>query len=236
MMSQGDPIGKAILDYANSKCNTDILVDSDICDTDTIPVPHLFRSFEEMPPLEQLALTRCEGKILDVGAAAGAHAKILKQKGFDLTLIDTSEGAISYLKNQGYHALQHDVFNNAFATFDTVLMLMNGIGLAGSYSNLESTLLHMKSYLNPNGKILCDSTDIKYLYEDEEGGFWADLNTEYYGNFKFQMRYKDETGPWFDWLYVDFDNLEKAASNVGLKAKLIGHDESAYLAELTLEK
>lgn len=232
-MSQGDPIGTAILDYAQSKLNADILVDSDICDTDTIPVPHLFRTFDEMPVLEQVALARCSGKILDIGAAAGAHAKILRDKNFDITLIDTSPGAIKYLNSNGFNALQHDLFQPAFDTFNTVLLLMNGIGLAGRLSNLEATLLHLKTYLEPGGKILCDSTDIKYLYEDEEGGFWTDLNTEYYGNFKFQMHYKQEIGPWFDWLYVDFANLEKAANKVGLKATLIDQDESAYLAELT---
>ena len=94
---------------------------------------------------------------------------------------------------------------------------------------------HAKSLLNPGGKILCDSSDIKYLYQDEDGSMWVDLNSEYYGNFNFQMKHKNEKGPWFDWLYVDFDNLHKAAQNVGLKAKKICDNEDHYLAELILE-
>ena len=77
---------------------------------------------------------------------------------------------------------------------------------------------HAKSLLNEGGRILCDSSDIRYLYEDEEGALWVDLNSEYYGNFRFQMKYKKEKGQWFDWLYVDFDSLFQAAKNVGLKA------------------
>ena len=113
---------------------------------------------------------------------------------------------------------------------------MNGIGIAGKLSNLETTLEHAKSLLNPGGKILCDSSDIHSLYEDEDGSLWIDLNTEYYGNFRFQMKYKKQKGPWFDWLYVDFDNLFKAAKNVGLKAIRVLEEDDHYLAELTLEK
>ena len=101
-------------------------------------------------------------------------------------------------------------------------------------SNLEKTLAHAKSLLASGGKILCDSCDIRYLYEDEDGALWVNLNTEYYGNFRFQMKYKKEIGPWFDWLYVDFDSLFTAAQNVGLKAKRIYEKDDNYLAELVI--
>ena len=90
--------------------------------------------------------------------------------------------------------------------------------------------------MTKNGKILCDSSDIKYLYEDDEGGYWVDLNAGYYGNFKFQMKYKNHTSDWFDWLYVDFDNLFQAAKKVGLKASRVLEEDDHYLAEITLEK
>jgi len=102
-------------------------------------------------------------------------------------------------------------------------------------ANLEKTLEHAKTLLSAGGKILCDSSDIKYLYEDEDGALWVDLNSEYYGNFRFQMKYKREKGPWFDWLYVDFDNLFSAAKNVGLKAKKVYENNDHFLAEITLD-
>jgi hypothetical protein len=113
-------------------------------------------------------------------------------------------------------------------------MLMNGIGIAGTLANLEKTLTHAKSLLNEGGKILCDSSDIKYLYEDEDGSLWVNLNQEYYGNFRFQMKYKKETGPWFDWLYVDFDSLFTAAKNVGLKCTRVYEQDDNFLAEISL--
>jgi SAM-dependent methyltransferase len=159
----------------------------------------------------------------------------LSENAFDVTAIDISQGAVDHMKKQGLNAKKIAFENFNETDFDTVLMLMNGIGIAGTLANLEKTLLHAKSLLKPGGKILCDSSDIRYLYEDEDGALWVNLNTEYYGNFRFQMKYKKETGPWFDWLYVDFDNLFKAAKNVGMKAVRVFEQEDSYLAEITFE-
>jgi SAM-dependent methyltransferase len=187
-----------------------------------------------MPELEKAALDEAEGKVLDVGAGTGVHAIELLDRGCEVSTIDISEGAVEYMKSIGLNARKMDFFDVKDEQYDTILMMMNGIGIAGSLANLEKTLSHAKSLLNEGGKILCDSSDIRFLYEDEDGALWVDLNTEYYGNFRFQMKYKDSVGPWFDWLYVDFDNLFKAAKNVGLKAKKIYENEDdQYLAELT---
>lgn len=137
------------------------------------------------------------------------------------------------MKSQGLNARQIDLFDLKDEKFDTINMLMNGIGIAGTLANLEKTLTHLKSLLNPGGKIYCDSSDIRYLYEDEEGALWVDLNTEYYGNFRFQMKFNNEVGPWFDWLYVDFDTLFQAAKKVGLKAVKVYEMDDNYLAEIT---
>jgi len=233
--NNGDPIGAAIKEYAINRKPGDIIVTSDICEDDIIPVEVLFRKYDEMPELEKIALDRVKGKILDVGAGSGTHALYLQDLGFDVTCIDVSAGAVDVMKKSGLKAEKVNFFSYNKQKFDTVLMLMNGIGIAGKLSNLERTLLHAKSLLNEGGKILCDSSDIKYLYEDEDGSMWMDLNSEYYGNFRFQMIYKKEKGPWFDWLYVDFDSLFTAAKNVGLKAVRLEEIDDHYVAELTLE-
>ncbi len=230
----GDPIGVAIQEYASKRKPDDIIVTSDICDDDIIPLEVLFRKYDEMPEIEQTALNRASGKVLDVGAGAGIHALHLQDQGMDVTCIDISQGAVDYLKANGLKAQRINFFSLKDQQFDTILMLMNGIGIAGKLSNLETTLKHAKNLLRPGGKILCDSSDIRYLYEDEDGALWIDLNTEYYGNFRFQMKYKKEKGPWFDWLYVDFDSLFQAAKNVGLKAQRVVEIDDHYLAEITL--
>jgi SAM-dependent methyltransferase len=233
MEKYGDPIGKAITDFSRSKRPDDIIVCSEICEDDIIPIEVLFRNEDEMPELEVLALQNASGKILDVGAGAGTHANYLQNMGKDVTAIDISEGAVAFMQTQGLKSKKVNFFDLKDEKFDTILMLMNGIGIAGTLSNLEKTLEHAKSLLNPGGKILCDSSDIKYLYEDEDGSLWVNLNQEYYGNFRFQMKYKKETGPWFDWLYVDFDSLFNAAKNVGLKAVRLYDKDDNYLAEIS---
>ncbi len=231
---KGDPVGAAILDYIKTRKPDDIIVSSDICEDDVIPVEVLFRNQIEMPDLELMALESCKGKVLDVGAGAGAHSKELIDRGLDVDSIEISDGAVEYMKSIGLNARKINFFDLKNDKYDTILMMMNGIGIAGKLSNLENTLLQAKSLLQPGGKILCDSSDIKYLYEDEDGALWVDLNSEYYGNFRFQMKFKKEKGPWFDWLYVDFDNLFNAAKNIGLKAKKIVDQDDHYLAEITI--
>lgn len=229
-----DPMGQAIVDFAQNGIDKDIIVSSDLCEDDIIPVSYLFREYEDMPELERLALNRCSGKVLDVGAGAGIHALYLDEKGLDISCIDISEHSVDYIKSLGLDARRLNFFDLKDEKYDTLLLLMNGIGIAGTLSNLERTLIHAKQLLNPGGKLICDSSDIKYLYEDDEGGYWFDLNSEYYGNFKFQMKYEKHISDWFEWLYVDFENLKKAAEKCGFSIQKLYEEDNHYLAELTL--
>lgn len=229
-----DPIGQAILDYHRTKKPFDIVVSSDLCDDDIIPIEVLFRSYNEMPELEQLAIKLCKGQVLDAGAGAGVHAKELIKRGHTVFAIDTSEGAVSYMKDQGISAKQIDFESyNPPAKFDTILLLMNGIGIAQKKSNLLNFLKNAGEKLNKGGQIICDSSDVKYLYEDEDGSYWMDLNSEYYGNFKFQMHYKKMSGPEFNWLYVDYDTLHETATLAGFKCQRVFDLDAHFLAQLT---
>lgn len=235
MNQKNDPIGQAILDFSESGKSKDIIVMSDLCEDDVIPSEYLFRTYEALPEAEKIALTECFGTILDVGAGAGTHSKILIEKGFDVTALEPSLGAVKHLESKGIN-----VFQNTFQSFeehqyDTILMLMNGIGLAGKLENLEHFLIHSKSLIKPGGQLICDSTDIIYLYEEEDGALWVDLNAEYYGNFKFQMSYKDHQSEWFDWLYVDYNRLKNTAEKVGFDVELLFEEDNHYLVKLKLK-
>jgi cyclopropane fatty-acyl-phospholipid synthase-like methyltransferase len=234
MASNTDPIGLAIQTYVKTKKPFDILVHADLCDDDIIPVEVLFRSFEEMPEPEKLALSKSKGKVLDVGAGAGVHSLELMDRGITVTAIDISPGSVDYMKSMGIDAKLSSFFNYKDGKYDTILMLMNGIGVAGKLSNLKRTLEHAKKLLNKGGAIYCDSSDVKYLYEEEDGSYWMDLVSEYYGNFRFQMSLKQAKSAWFDWLYVDYDSLHQVATEVGFTARKIYEEENHFLAELTL--
>jgi len=234
LKSKNDPIGLAIIDYSNNNFDENIIVSSDLCDDDVIPVKTLFRTFDEMPLIEKKAIELASGKVLEVGAGAGVHAKEMINNGLNVFAIDISQKAIDYLHTINIPSKRIDFFDFEKEKFDTICLLMNGIGIAGKLSNLKNFLNHCKNLLNENGKIICDSSDIKYLYEDDEGAMWVDLNTEYYGDFKYKMKYKDQETEWFNWLYVDFEKLSEIASEVGFKSKVILEDDHHFLAELTL--
>ncbi|MFM7663128.1 MAG: class I SAM-dependent methyltransferase [Bacteroidota bacterium] len=233
-MPTSDPIGKAILDFHRTRKPKDIIVSSDLTDDDIIPIEVLFRSYEEMPNLEKRALDLAQGKILDIGAGAGPHSTYLKSQGFYVKAIDSSPGAIEYLKNQGIEAECRNILDLKDETYDTLLLLMNGIGIAGKKSTLVPFLKHLKTLLNHQGQILCDSSDVKFLYEEEDGSYWMDLNSEYYGDFQFQMHYGKESSQVFPWLYVDYDTLHSAAVACGFLCRRLEVEENHFLAQLVL--
>ena len=233
MAAGKDPLGRIILDYSKDKVERQVTVESEICEDDFIDASYLFRTYEEMPKMEQIALEHCSGSVLDIGAGAGFHSNYLRDKGFEIKAIDVSPGAVEFMKSQGLNAEVQD-FYEVTEQYDTLLMMMNGIGIAGSLENLERTLLQAKKMLRENGQLLFDSTDIKYLYMDDDGGMWIDLNTEYYGNFNFRMHYKDQSTDWFDWLYIDFDKLQEAANKLNLKVEKLYEEDKQFLARITL--
>jgi len=232
-VANGDPIGHAIQDYAKSKKPFDIIVSSDLCDDDIIPIEVLFRKEEEMPELELSALDLCKGSVLDIGAGAGIHSLALQDRGHQVKAIDLSAGAVAYMQQNGIQAAQTDFYSLENTNqFDTILSLMNGMGLAKNLANLPTFLKKVHDLLKSGGRFIADSTDVKYLYEDEDGGYWLDLNSAYYGNFKFQMHYQKISGPEFDWLYVDYDTLHQHATDCGFKCKRAYTIEDHYLAVL----
>jgi len=227
-----DVVGAALLDYYNGKYSVDITVKSSISEDDVIGIPYLFRSEKELSELEKLALKHCQGKTLDVGAGSGCHSLILKEKGIDITAIDISKGAVEVINKRGVDAECINFFD-VQEHYDTLLFLMNGLGLSGDLEGLSVFLKKAKSLLNTNGQILLDSSDIKYMFEEEDGSVWVDLNRSYYGEVIYQMQYKDLITDKFSWLFVDFKKLSEIAATFDLKTELIFEDEyNQYLVKI----
>lgn len=230
-----DPMGAAILDYWQKGKAGRLRVFSSQFDEDKIPVETLFRSLEEMPGLEQRALQMAQGRILDVGAGSGCHSLVLQEMGEDVLSIDISPLSVQVMTERGLDARQVNLFDEHFVErFDTILMLMNGSGIIGKLANLEVFFQRMKCLLNPGGCILMDSSDLRYLFEDEDGSFLIDLAADYYGEIDFRMQYKQVKGDTFDWLYIDFDTLSMYASQFGFIAeKVLEGEHYNYLAKLS---
>lgn len=216
-----DLFGKALLDYYNGQHTENLITSTNISDEDELPIPYLFRDFKAMPQLEKTALKLCKGKVLDVGCGAGSHSLYLQNKGFKVKAIDISRGAVEVAKMRGVSQVKcRDVLDET-ETFDTILLLMNGTGIFQELDKVGQYLNHLKSLLNRGGQILIDSSDIKYMYEDDDGGYWMDLNANYYGELDYYLSYKGENEIAMKWLYLDFETLKTACESVGLQCEKI---------------
>ncbi|PKP43121.1 MAG: SAM-dependent methyltransferase [Bacteroidetes bacterium HGW-Bacteroidetes-12] len=230
-----DALGAALLDYITKKNTKNITIISSVAEDDELPLPYLFRSEKELPKIEKKALQLCKGNVLDIGAGSGVHSLILQKRGLKVTSIDTSEGAIETMKQRGViNPLHKNFFTLENQKYDTLLFLMNGVGIAQTLDGLTHFLTHCKSLLSENGQILLDSSDIKYMFEEEDGSILLDLNGNYYGEVMYQMSYKNCKTPPFSWLFVDFETLQNYASQIGLTCELIIEgNHFDYLARIT---
>jgi SAM-dependent methyltransferase len=221
-----DLFGKAILDYQTHNNPENIITSTSISDEDEMDVAYLFRSFDEMPSIEQKALLLAKGKTLDVGCGAGSHSLYLQnERNIEVHSIDISKNATQAI----------DVLDLENEKYDTILLLMNGTGI---FETLEKTTIYLqklKSLLNPNGQILIDSSDIIYMFdEDEDGGKWIPSDN-YYGELTFSLQYKKEKEVDFPWLYLDYNTLQNAALANGLQCQLLLEgDHYDYLAQLSI--
>lgn len=229
-------MGLAIYDFHKTGKAKKLIVHSSMFDDDEIPVTTLFRKFKDMPKLEKVALEKAEGRILDVGAGSGCHCVALAEMGKSCTAIDISGLSVEVMKEKGVDARCIDLFDENFVgQYDTILMLMNGTGIIGRLENMQKFFIRMKHLLAPGGRILIDSSDLRYLFEEEDGSLMIDLADDYYGLVDFQMEYNKVLGEPFDWLYVDFDTLSLYAEQNGFKAEMIAEGEHYdYLAALSL--
>ncbi len=236
LSAANDPMGAAISDYFRGHKTDRLRVFSSLFDEDEIPVKELFRPFNRMSALERTALKLATGRILDVGAGSGCHTLALQEAKKEVHAIDISSLAVDVMKQRGVeHAYQVNLFDEHFCgTYDTILMLMNGSGIIGRLENLPAFFFRMKQLLRPGGCVLMDSSDLKYLFEEEDGSFLIDLAGNYYGEIDFHMQYREITGEPFDWLYIDFDTLSLHAEANGFRAELIAEgNHYDYLARLT---
>ena len=232
-----DLMGRAIWDYYYQENSEDLQTETSISELDDLPVSYLFRDYQEMNALEKKALDLSFGKVLDVGSGAGSHSLYLQnERKLEVTALDISPKSIEICKARGVkNAICEDLLQFSEKNFDTVLLLMNGTGIFQSLEDIDQYLQKLKSLVAENGQILIDSTDILYMYDQDEDGGVLVPATGYYGELDYYLHYKGESELPMKWLYLDFDTLENAAIANGFKIQKIKQLEDSYLAQLTLK-
>ena len=224
-----DVLGQAIHDYHYQNLPAKLWIHNRYGPKENMPIEAYFRAEEDMPDLEWHALNECRGKMLDIGAGAGSHVLELQERGYEVTALDISPLAVQVMQARGVkNAIAQDIFTYHGQQFDTIILLMNGIGLAGNLIKLRQLLEHLKTLLAKGGQLLFDSSDIRYLYEGKMP------ETSYYGEILYQYEYKNQKTEWFEWLYIHEDQLLKIADETGWNVEILYEDEfKQFLARLT---
>lgn len=234
-----DAYGKGLIAWLDGNRKAKFNVWSDIAETDKWDISIFFREYEDMPLVEKEALKHCKGLTLDVGAGAGSHALYLQNQGLDVVALDLSQGATEVMMRRGVKKVTTRNFFDFHSNekFDTLLMLMNGIGIVEKVSNLPNFFQKSKELLNPSGSIIVDSSNIIYMFEEEDGSALIDLNADYYGEVTYRMDFGKMKGTKFNWLFIDFDTLSDYANRAGFSCNKIYEDEHyLFLAELKMKE
>lgn len=226
-----DPLGTMLLDYLNGKKQAAVKVMSPDLDMWKMRGELMFRSFGRMNQIERRALGLCRGKILDIGAGSGCHTLYLQQRHKDVDALDLSPGCIKVMKKRKIRRPVHDnLFSMKGKRYDTLLMLMNGLGICGSIDGLNLFFQFIRSILTDRGQVIADSTDLASLYDAKGLSERADA---YYGETCFTMSYQTIVGDPFEWLYIDFDTLNFYAEYHGFTCeKIISDKTGKYLVRI----
>jgi SAM-dependent methyltransferase len=235
MQDKADIFGRALKNHYSGKRGDDLYICGDDLEDEIMDLSYYFRTYNKMPEIEQKALELCRGSVLDIGAGAGSHSLYLQEQGYKVKGIDISEGAVEVMKQRGLKNYACcDVQDIENEKFDTLLLMMNGVGISGKLAALPAFISHLLGLLETGGQIIFDSTDLRYLYEDDDGGMWMDLNAEYYGEMNYSYRFKGEMGKGFAWLYVDEEKMRFVCKQLGLKMEVVFRaDDYHYLLHLT---
>lgn len=235
MKAQTDIFGKALKTYFLDPENQNITTWTNLTDEDDVPLSYFFRDFEKMPSIEKKALELARGKILDVGCGTGSHSLYLQNLcNRNVTALDVSEGAIYVAEKRGVKKTKHiSIWDFEETGFDTILLLMNGMGIGKTIAELPKLLKHLKKLMATEGKILVDSSDLIYLFDEEDIALWKKDKT-YYGEVDFGIRFQGKSEE-FPWLYIDPKTLEEVSKSCGFQFKIIGQGENFdFLAQLSI--
>src|SRR5690606_5191448 len=103
-----DVYGEALYDFQEKgELPEPLLLHRSYGDIEEMPVEVFYREEDDIPEMEFIALSLCDGKVLDVGAGTGVHALYLQEKGFEVDAMEISATACKIMEKRGVKNVIH---------------------------------------------------------------------------------------------------------------------------------
>ena len=232
-----EPLGAALLAYHNGRHDAFLRIDSDVFDSEDVAVRHYYRPDKDrLEDLDRRALERCKGAVLDAGAGAGRHTLDLQCRGLEVTAIDVAKDAVQVMLDRGISDVrQGDIFTSDLGSYDTILILMNGIGMAGRHEGLEKLFNRLRQLLKPGGRVVFDAAglDAEISRLDAENLSDMAIGRPHLGEVYFRLTFDDLEGSWYPWLFPTSTQVADAAHDAGFDFTVMGRGaRGAFLAEV----
>jgi SAM-dependent methyltransferase len=196
-----------------------------------------FRDYKQWSSLEREVVKLAKGRVLDIGCGAGRHSLYLQEKGFDVTGIDISPGAVKVCKLRGLKKAftrpitEVDKFKPG--TFDTILMLGNNFGLFGSAKAAKSLLQKLYRITSSDARIIAGTRN-PYKTSNPNHLQYHRLNRKrgrMPGQIRMRVRFEKTVGAWLDYLFVSPEEMEDVLRETGWQVeKFIAPTEANYFA------
>lgn len=230
-------MAKALVAYLKGDAGAVLVVHADEGEPDPMPVAIFFRSGEELREVDRRALALARGRVLDVGAGVGSLSLALQGRGVAVTAVEVIPEAVEVMATRGVLDAREGRVEDLppRRDFDTLLLLMNGVALAGTLRRLPAFLNTLDGLLAPGGQVLLDSTDILEEGAESSGrAIWDE--GEYPGELQYQMEFRGERGAPFPQLFLDPGTLGRVAAEEGWAMEMMWEGGGGeYLARLTRE-
>lgn len=229
-----DPQAEALSAFWSGDTKAQLTIRTVLGTTD-IPASIYFRSLDDMPMAELYALELCKGQVLEIGAGAGSHALALQSMGIPVTALDIHPTMGKIMQDRGVNQV---VIGDCWAyepahPFDTLLLMMNGIGFVSYVHRIAPFLEKSREWLAPGGQILLDSTDLSI---NVPGIAHKNPSPDYWGEMTYELGFRGQFAEPLTWLYLAPDLLKQEANAAGWHMQVIYEgDDGHYLARLTMQ-
>lgn len=236
-----DAFGQAMWDYLNGRGGFEIVERDDGYVGFSFGPAHYLAEFKNWPSDQKKAIRLARGRVLDIGCGAGRVALRLQNRGLDALGIDNSPLAIKTCRKRGLRktrVMSITQVSRKLGEFDTIVMYGNNFGLFGSFDRAKRLLKRFAGMTSPTARIIAESND---PYQTS-----VKCHLDYHrfnrcrgrmsGQLRFRIRYQTYATPYFDYLLVSKDEMQKIVAGTGWRiAKFFDSGHSRYIAMMEKE-